>query len=178
MATAVKRRTSYTTYGNLAYDPAYAPQREREGRTAPLVRPRERVAGKAHARVRPAGYVAPTAVIGFALVAAMAFLILFSYVEITQTSNEVVRLRREAATLADEHNKLMAQYELAFDLKTVEETVTAAGGMIQPQEGQVVTLDLSEPDSAQFYEEDGLETLGGLWEDFQGAVENVVAFFR
>lgn len=177
MATAqAKGASAYRTYGNVAYDPAYAPQRQ--GRTEPLVRPRERVSARERVRVRPAGYVAPTAVIGFALVAVMAVLLLVNYAQLTQTSNEIVRLRREAATLSEEHAKLTAEYELAFDLKSVEEQVTAAGTMVQPQPGQIVTLNIMEPDSAQFYGNQDQGFAGELWSGVKETVGNLVAFFR
>ena len=169
MATEAIKRHSYRSYGSVAYDPAYAPEREGEGRVEPLIRPRERVVGRERVRVRAAGYVAPTAVLGFLAVAALAVMILMSYVQLTDSANQIVRLRREAETLADQHADLMTQYELAFDLKTVEEQVTA---------GQMVTLDLSEPDSARLYETPEGNALGELWESLTEAVENIGAFFR
>ena len=170
MATEAIKRHSYRSYGSVAYDPAYAPEREGEGRVEPLIRPRERVVGRERVRVRAAGYVAPTAVLGFLAVAALAVMILMSYVQLTDSANQIVRLRREAETLADQHADLMTQYELAFDLKTVEEQVTASG--------QMVTLDLSEPDSARLYETPEGNALGELWESLTEAVENIGAFFR
>ena len=101
MATEAIKRHSYRSYGSVAYDPAYAPEREGEGRVEPLIRPRERVVGRERVRVRAAGYVAPTAVLGFLAVAALAVMILMSYVQLTDSANQIVRLRREAETLAD-----------------------------------------------------------------------------
>ena len=177
MATAqVKRVRGYGTYGNVAYDPAYAPQRKE--RTEPLVRPRERVVGRERVRVRPAGYVAPVAVIGFALVAVMAVLLLANYAQITKTSNEIVRLRRESATLSEEHARLTAEYELAFDLKSVEEQVTASGAMVQPQAGQIITLNIMEPDSAKFYAQQKKSPLEELWGGAKETVGNLVSFFH
>ena len=178
MATAATKRRSYPTYGNVAYDPAYAPEREREGRAEPLIRTRERVVGRERVRVRQAGYVAPVAVIGFFAVAVLAVLILMSYVQLTDTSNQIVHLRKEADALATEHTDLMTQYELAFDLKTVEEQMTASGKMVQPSSGQVVSLNLSEPDSAKLYTQPKKNILGEFWDGLTGAVKNIGAFFR
>lgn len=176
MATQVRRRASYATYGNVAVDPAYAPQRQE--RTEPLVRPRERVAARERARVRPAGYVAPTAVLGFALVAVMAVALIFSYAQLTQTSNEIVRLRREAETLSQENAKLTAEYELAFDLKSVEEQIQATGSMVQPQPGQIVTLNIVEPDSAKFYADQDEGASQKLWGALADTAKNIVEFFH
>lgn len=176
MATQAKRRMSYATYGNVAVDPGYAPQRQE--RTEPLVRPRERVAARERARVRPAGYVAPTAVLGFTLVAVMAVALIFSYAKLTQTSNEIVRLRREAESLSQENAKLTAEYELAFDLKSVEEQIQTSGSMVQPQPGQIVTLNIVEPDSAQFYADQDEGASQKLWGALADTAKNIVEFFR
>lgn len=177
MATARAKRTDrYRVYGNVAYDPAYAPRREE--RREPLVRPRERVAARERVRVRPAGYVAPTAVLGFALVAVMAVLLLTGFAQRAKLSDQIVQLRQEASDLDKEHDSLTAQYELAFDLKSVEEQVTASGAMVQPQPGQIVTLNIQEPDSAQFYASQGEDPLRALWSGVKETVGNLVEFFR
>lgn len=176
MATAVKRKNVYSSYGNAALEPEFAPEYDGRQRTEPLVRPRERVAGRAKVKVRQAGYVSPTAVVGFALVAVMAVLLLVSLVQITVASDRVVKLRNESATLADEHAKLLTQYELAYDLKTVEEQVMASGRMMKPVAGQEITLDLSEPDSAEIYESEN--ALARLWSSLAEAAGNIAAFFR
>lgn len=177
MAAEVKRRTSYASYGNVAYDPAYAPERETETEARPLIRQRERVRSRARVMVRPAGYVSPTAVIGFLAVAVVAVMILMSYVRLTAAGNEVVQLRKESSALSEEHSKLLSEYELAFDLKTVEEVATTQVGMTKPQPGQEITMDISEPDSAKVYQkEEGV--FSKLWNSVADAANNIVAFFR
>lgn len=179
MATAVKKKTGYLTYGNVAVDPAYEAMDVTAGRAEPLVRPRERVSGRAKVRVRQPGYAAPVAVMGFLLVGALALMLVWSYVQVTVASDHVVHLRKESAQLTQEHNKLLSDYELAFDLKTVEETVTASGAMVQPQPGQLIDLDMAEPDSAQVFDPDkGVDTAKGIWESFAQAMENIGEFFR
>lgn len=181
MATTRERRSvSYAqaTYGNVAYDPAYAPERESRERVEPRIRTRERAAAREHVRVRPAGYVAPTAVIGFALIAVMAVFLLAGYAQATQLSDEIVQLRRESNALSEEHATLMAQYELCFDLKSVEEQVAASGSMVQPQNEQIVTLNIVEPDSAQIYSDPGGGAISELWGSIGKTLDNLVAFFR
>lgn len=177
MATMVRERPVYGEYGGAVLNPGY---QERVGaRSEPLVRPRERVAGRERVRVRAAGYVAPTAVIGFLLVGVMAILLLVSQVQLTVTSREVVKLKKQSTALNEENAKLLAEYELAFDLKSVEEQVTATGAMVQPQPGQIITLDMSEGDSAAVYTPvSGAEKARSLWDSFTGAVGNVVEFFK
>ena len=178
MATRERARDPYMrTYGNVAYDPAYAPGGETQGYAQPRIRTRERAAAREHARVRPAGYVAPTAVIGFALVAVMVVLILSCYAQIAQVSDQIVHARREGETLAEENAKLRTQHELCFDLKTVEEQVAATGTMVKPQPGQVVSLNIAEADSAKFYTDQGDTPGADLWNDMGETVDNLVEFF-
>ena len=77
-----RNTTEYRTYGSVAYAPAYdgsavrAPRREEELRRAPAPYPRRRQQvrkrERAKVEVRPAGAVAPFAVIGFLAVALFA----------------------------------------------------------------------------------------------------------
>lgn len=181
MATTKRRqRVAFAqpaTYGNVAYDPSYAPQREGQERVEPRIRTRERAAAREHVRVRPAGYVAPTAVIGFAMVAVMAVFLLSGYAQATQLSDKIVQLRRESDALSAEHATLTAQYELCFDLKSVEEQVAASGSMVQPQNEQIVTLNIVEPDSARIYSAPG-GAITELWGNIGQTLDNLVAFFR
>lgn len=177
MAAGTRRANPYMSYGSVAYDPAYDPETGRREAEAPRIRTRERVAAREHARVRPAGYVAPTAVIGFALVAVMAVFLLVCYAQITQASDQIVHLRQEGETLAEENTKLRTQYELCFDLKTVEEQVAASGTMVQPQSDQIITLNITESDSAKFYTDQD-SGQNSLWSDVGETVDNLVEFFR
>ena len=163
-------------YGNVAYDPAYAPGGLEREEDQPRIRTRERHAARERARVRAAGYVAPTAVIGFVLVAVMAVLLLSGYAQVAQVSDQIVHLRGEGETLSEENAKLRTEYELCFDLKTVEEQVAASGLMVQPQPGQIVTLNLSEPDSAKFYAD--VDQGEDLWGEVGQTVDNLVEFFQ
>ena len=176
-AVSARRADPYMrTYGSVAYDPAYHPDFDRREETLPRIRTRERAAVKAHARVRPAGYVAPTAVIGFVLVAVMAFLLLAGYAQVTQVSDQIIHLRAEEDALREANAKLRTDYELAFDLKSVEERVIASGLMVQPQPGQIVTLNVSEPDSAKFYQSQ--DNSSSLWSEMGDTVDNLVEFFK
>lgn len=155
MATAAKeRKYSYRTYGNVAYEPAYRPQREREQQPEerPLIRTRERVRARPRVAVRPAGQVSLFAVVGFLAVGLFAVLLLMSYARLDVIGDEVVDLRGEISELKEENTKLQTEYEMAYDLKTIEESMTASGAMTQPQAGQTVVLDLSEPDSVEIFD--------------------------
>lgn len=158
-----RNTTAYSTYGSVAYAPAYdgsavrAPRREEELRRAPAPYPkrREQVRRQERARVqvRQAGEVSVFAVTGFLMVAILAALLVGSYSQLTVANDEMVSLRRELSALQDEHAKLSAQYEKVFDLATVEAAV--GDTMVRPTNEQVVYIDLSAPDTVTVYQGNG-----------------------
>lgn len=183
MATAVKRRkrSKYDTVPYDLYDGSAARQLRQEEvlqPRRPMVRPRERTLARPKIRVREAGAVSPFAVVGFLAVAAFSVLLLLSYVQLAVISDQVVGLRSELTTLKTEEAKLRAQYELAYDLDAIEESLTAGNTMVKPQNGQVIYVDLSEPDSVTYFEETGGATgLGGAVEELQSIITQIMEYF-
>ena len=175
MATAVKRR-KYSKYDAIPfpmYDGSAARQLEQEEvlRPRPLVRPRERAVVRPKVRVREEGIVSPFAVVGFLAVLVFAVLLLFSYVQLAVISDQVVSLRSDLTGLKTEEAKLRAQYELAYDLESIEQNLTDSGAMVKPQNGQIIYVDLSEPDSVTYFQQE--EEATGV----EGAVESMHSIF-
>ena len=184
MAARRRSTTAYNTYGSVAYAPVYdgaavrVPRREEELQRPPQPKIRERTRRHALTRtqvqVREAGQVAPFAVVGFLAVAAFAVLLLLSYVQYTQLSDQMVSLRGQMDDLRAENATLSAQYEQVFDMDALEAAV--GDTMVRPTEEQVVYIDLSEPDTVTVYGDEPAgsalaETLEGLGEALGGAVE-------
>ena len=159
------RRASYDPYRNLNYQydgsAVRVAQEEEDLQPQPRVRPRERELARPKVAVRPAGKVSLFAVTGFGAVAVLAVLILMSYIQLTTISNQVVSLNSEMTQLRGEEATLRARYELAYDLGAIEKAVTSDGSMSRPQAGQMVYVDLTEPDSVVLYHPD--ETTDGFW---------------
>ena len=164
MAAEAKRRTTrYEVYGNVAYDPVWeggsiaapAPERQEVLRPRPNVRPKERTLARPRVQVREAGKVSPFAVVGFLAIGVLAILFLMSSVRLTVLNDESVQLRNQLADLQEEGTKLLAQYELAYDLQAIEDQLTADGTMVRPSSSQMVVLDLSEPDNVVVYDQAG-----------------------
>lgn len=157
MATAVRRR-SYDPYRalNYAYDGSAVrvPEEEEYLQPQPHVRPRRQELSRPKAVVRPAGKVSLFAVAGFAAVAVMAVLVLMSYVQLSSLSSQVVELNSQMTKLQGEEATLRARYELAYDLGAIEKRVTSDGSMARPQAGQMVYVDLTEPDSVVLYQQE------------------------
>lgn len=179
MAAEARRRTTrYETYGSVAYDPVWeggavaAPGREEVLRPRPRVRPKERTLARPRVQVREAGKVSPFAVVGFLSVGVLAVLLLMSYVRLTVINDETVQLRSQLSQLEKEETKLLTQYELAYDLREIEEQLTADGTMVKPSSNQMVVLDLSEPDNVVVYDQTednagALEKIGGILVDLK-----------
>lgn len=94
---------------------------------------------------------APVAVGTILLLAAFMVLILISYAQMVMINDQVVELRGTLSDLQTEETKLMAQYELAYDLQEIEKQMLASGQMTKIQSWQTYTLELSEPDSVEYY---------------------------
>lgn len=163
MAQAKRRSSRYEVYGNVAYDPVWeggavaapAPERQEVLQPRPRVRPKERTMARPRVQVREAGAVAPFAVVGFLAIGVMAVLLLMSCVQLTVLHDETVQLESQLEELEAEESKLLAQYELAYDLQAIEEEMLSTGAMVKPGSSQMVVLDLSEPDSVVVYDQSG-----------------------
>ena len=189
MASAAARKrsryaqTTHSVYGNLAYAPGLERVPQRGGsevlRPRPKSRPKERTLVRPKVRVREAGQVSVFAVVGFLAVGIFAVLLMLGSIQLTMVSDEVISLREQLSDLQTEEAKLMAQYELAYDLSAIEETVTSNGSMVKPQAGQIYSLDLSEEDSVVHYDqESAAEAAGGLLDAIGEFVDGVLSYFR
>ena len=154
MATAVRSKHSrYDTYSRMgygAYDGSAARQLEREEilQPRPQVKPRKRALSRPKVRVREAGQVSVFAVVGFLAVGIFAVLLLMTYAELTAISEDVVEMKSQMEVLKTEEAQLRAQYELAYDLNSIETAVTAGGAMVKPQSSQIFYVDLSGSDKS------------------------------
>lgn len=178
MADARKSNRSYDPYRNMsvAYDGSAARVLRGEEVLAPRprVRPRTQELTRPHVEARPAGKVSPFAVVGFAAVLALAVCILMSYVQLSSVATEVVELNGQLAQLKSEEATLLARYELAYDLGAIESAVTADGSMSRPQPGQMIYVDLTEPDSVTVYSQ---EETPGFWDGVEEFIGNILAYF-
>lgn len=165
MPAAVKRQLNGynvgATYGSAAYDLSYDGNTVRRSgyggsevlRPQPKVRQREKSITRPVVRVREAGHVSLFAIVGFLAVGVFAALLLMSYVQLTATTDNMLSLNSELSTLQAEEKKLLAKYELAYDLSSIEAKVTADGSMVKPEAGQIYAIDLSEPDSVVHFDQ-------------------------
>ncbi len=179
MASAVKRE-SYDPYRNIgyAYDGSAARVLEQEEvlRPQPKVRPRHKTVSRPQVQVRLAGKVSLFAVAGFSVVTVLAAFIIAGYVQLSTISAQTVELNSQMSQLKSEEATLRARYELAYDLGAIESAVTSDGSMSRPQAGQMIYVDLTEPDSVVRYNQPE-ETGGSILESVEEVVGSLLAYF-
>ena len=149
-----RRRNMKIVYGSLAYDldtlvrerqlEEAGAMPERRTEQPPQAQPQRRP--QAQAKARPSALL----VGGIALVCALVMVLLLGYVQLTAVSNNVSTIKKELATLEDEHVALLTEYEKTFDLATIKAAAEEAG-MSKPSAGQIQYIDLSGADSAVVY---------------------------
>ncbi|MDF2838675.1 MAG: hypothetical protein K0S60_378 [Evtepia sp.] len=105
--------------------------------------------------VREPGKIAPFAVVGLLAVCLLTILMLSQYASLVGVNDTAVGLKKDLETLKTEEAKLLTQYELAYDLQAIEQDLLASGEMIKPQNSQVQMIELTEPDSVEYYQNAG-----------------------
>ena len=171
--------------GSLAYDLDWE-LRERELRhageaprkqEAVVEQPQVRTRTEAVARTRERQNLSLFAVAGFAAVAALAVLVLMSYIQLTALSAETVALKKQLKTLEAENVTLTAQYERMFDQNAVKEADQAAG-MSKPGSSQIYYIDLSDGDNAVVYQHTEPNVLSRVLTSVNHGVYTAVEYFR
>lgn len=180
-----RHTTPYSTYGSVAYAPAYeegnavrSPRREEELRRAPVPQPKRQVRRHERTRVqvRQAGQIAPFAVVGFVAVAVFAVMLITSYTQLAVANDQMVTLRDQLDELKSENVKLSAQYEKVFDMPTIQAAVGET--MVQPTNDQVVYIDLSEPDTVTVHQAGRSGGFGDLIRGIGDLFGGIIEYFR
>jgi cell division protein FtsL len=155
---------------SLAYK--LLPQQEEQTTKQPLVRPRR--VPQLHTGPRAHISVAPSAIVGFALVCVMIFAVLFARIQLDQVNEEQAALSTQLSALQKDYEDLSSQYEQLFDMEGIKSTLMENGTMQQVTVQQQTYMDLSQPDSTVVYEDDeskGLFPLSTMFAD-------IVEYFR
>ena len=167
MATDDRRRYNRTTEGNVAYDLNYQrnavpvpdggepyPQPRRQGRTRSGEIARRRMTTRTRVRLRPKESVAPFPIVGFALAAVMAVMVLVSNVQLNSIYSKTVSLQSQLTQLQTEGEKLRAEYETVFNQNVLNKAVKEAGNLTPSNGGQIVYVELSDPDNVIVYHQE------------------------
>ena len=102
-------------------------------------------------RLRPKEAVTPFAVVGFAIAAVMAVLVLVSNVQLNSIYADTVSLQNQLTELRTEGDRLKAEYEEVFNTETLQKAVKKAGNLKPSDNSQIVYVELSDPDNVVVY---------------------------
>lgn len=170
-----ERRLRYNTKHSSAYLSGYdgnAVRQLEQLEEFPVHRQRtiknRRAAKRVELEVREPGKIAPFAIVGMLAVCLLAMLMLSQYATLVEVNDDAVDLKKQLETLKTEEAKLLTQYELAYDLQAIEQEILASGEMVKVQSSQVQMLELTEPDSVEYYQnaQFGNGVVSGLREIF------------
>lgn len=141
-------------YGSLAYDYGRAGT-YREKMDRPVERqviipaaPRIREQAAAAARVKTKQGIAPLAMIGYACAAILVVFSLMAKIQLTTVTNSSAQLESQLSDFNVAQNRILINYEKAFNLTSIEEFATTELGMQRPREEQVFYLESTVPDKA------------------------------
>jgi hypothetical protein len=142
------------------------PQQVNEAPAAPKVQPKvhpkEDGRGRrvektsALARIRTQMGISPGLAVMALAAVAVVMMMLMSHAQLVIVNDDVVSARNQLSELKTEETKLMAQYELAYDLQEIEKKMLNSGEMIRIQSWQTYTLELAEPDSVEYFQSSSL----------------------
>ena len=96
----------------------------------------------------------------------------------TDYGSDTVALKQAVAAGTSEMC-IRDRYELAYDLSSIEEQAAASGAMVKPQNGQIIYVDLSEPDNVEFFrEETGRTGIAGAVESIRSICSEILEYFQ
>jgi len=98
-------------------------------------------AKKTVSRARPAQTVAPAAIIGFAIAAALMVLLLLTQAQLSSMSFEIDALEREISSLETTQEKLLIAHARAYSLERVEDYAVNVLGMVKPAPEQFYMIE-------------------------------------
>lgn len=180
MAQAAAKRTEYDSAvnGSLAYD-LTAPAEDGYFYSAPVDIPAApRASGEvvASAPAAAAGQaVSPAAILGFVLAAALLALSLVARAQLNAASENVSALESRVSELQEEQDKLLIDYESAFNLTEIEDYAINELGMQKARSDQIYYVNSTAEDKAVILsEESGTTSLADRFGDFISAI---VAYF-
>lgn len=168
-------------YGSLAYDfdaiPAQEPEIEEPARDPHERHPRTRDDAKVSigAAARPRSAVSPVAVLGTVLVLALMFMVVASFMKLSELSSEYVAYADTLEQLNAEGERLKIQYEGAFDLDEVERYAMSELGMIKADGDQITYVRRAAGDQAVILRETEKRSLASTLSEL---IDGFLEYFR
>lgn len=176
------KHSANTVYGSLAYDygrtGTYREKMDRPVDRQVIIpapqRIREEAVAAARAKTRQS--VAPLSIIGFACAAILVVFSLMAKIQLTEVTDISVGLEQQLSDLNVAQNRLLIDYEKAFNLTEIEEYAVSELGMQRPRDDQVYYLDNTVPDKAVIIDDKNGED--GFGDRVFDALSSIAEYFR
>lgn len=175
---ATRRNSIYRTEGGAALD-IY---KNYTSTAEPLDLPRELPEEKGDkqreqkVRVRAKIQFSPVALVCAAIALVMLVLVIYSYVQLYETSSHVSELKAELASVQEENIKLQSQYEGSINLTMIEYKAKQLG-MKQPSANQVVYLNITGTDKGEVIEIQEENALVTAWNAIKKNFTGILDYF-
>ncbi len=133
---------------------------------------------KAKSMVRPAQHVSGVMVVAVGVVSVLMVVLIICYAQLNTISVNIVDMKEEIEALEIENVRLLAEYEQAFDLASVNEKARDAG-MSPPSDSQIYYIDLPGEDQAVACADDGNQSiLSRFLQGIRSRLDEILAYFR
>lgn len=164
---------------NIAYDLSRFDRRtvvrEQVDRERAESRAKAKTVKKAKVKARPA--ISAFAVFSFLVCIAMVVLTLFSYVKLTELSDQSSKLKNELATMREETQMLEIEKNRKFSAEQIKAQAVDRLGMQKLDKSQITYLDLGQSDKVEILADTQLmgesNILAGIVSGFQRLVEYI-----
>ncbi len=170
-------------YGSLAYDygraGAYREKVDRPVERQVIIPapPRIREQDATDVRVKTKQSVSPLAIIGYACAAIIIVFTLMAKIQLTAVTDTSAQLENQLSDLKTAQNRLLINYEKAFNLTEIEEYASTQLGMQRPRDEQVFYLESTVPDKAVILRGKDEDKLG-FGERVFDALSSIAEYFR
>ena len=163
----------YDYYGSTAVDVrAAAVPRPRPARL-----PEEKPLPQAKQAAKPRLAIAPLAVAGLVVVAALLLMVVYSYVQLYEATDRAGELRSQLSEAHAATEKIRSTYESRIDLAQIEERARELG-MTQPSARQTISLNIVGADHAEVLQVDRRSFFEKAWDALAGSFEGVLEYFH
>ena len=159
----------YNYNGSAAYNAVPKPRPAQLPEEKPLKQP------KPVERTKPV--IAPVAVIGLVLAAVLLLMVVYSYVQLYETTTRVGQLQNQLSAAQADTAKLRSTYESRIDLAQIEARAKELG-MTLPSLRQTVYLNISGADHAEVLQVDQRSYLEKAWDAVTGSFSGMLEYFH
>ncbi len=175
---AAKMNQLPETMGSVAYD-VYKVRLDGSSAVKPIpaALTAEKIAPKKQRAPKAKLTLAPFAAVGLAVVVFLLAMVVYSYVQLYETTNRTGELRQELASAEADMNKLRSAYESKINLDEIEARAKELG-MSQPTAKQTVYLNVAGADRAEVLQVDDRSFLEKAWGAVTGSFRGIVEYFR